>query len=308
MSAQPTNPAVQAQTTVIRRIVPQMIYDLLGTFNGVQDGGVASYALPVGAPMKYYGIMLRFLKAAGAEMSQAEIATDVSKISILLNGQPQWELTPASIQYLNNFYGTNKGFTAGAGYVFLDLAQMLKLRDPADIVQLGWGTANVNQMTVQCTLAGTLAALVSIEMRPFYTQVRESLGLYKRYKEFPQNFASTGDHQITDLPNYPLTGLTDIHITPGSGAVNTVNFLVNNTNYFNTEPLSYLNAINQLNGNYPNSSYAGLDFDPCVELAEYIPMSPGGVLVNDIRLTTNFSTQPDAYKLIVGSLAGFQSM
>lgn len=295
-----------SQQIQIVRNIPPLIRDKFGTFPGIQANGTAIYNVPLGPT--YWGFFLYFTKAAAAEMSQTEIATDVKAIRVTLNGETEWNLTPGELKIINDYIGTNRGITSQTGYIYIDLCEMFSRQRPMDCRQLAWGTANVDQLTIEIDLQSALAALVAIDLYPVYEQTSRNIGVFKRTLPYSQNYTGTGDYEIATLPKTPNTAWRRIHITPGGGTIAKASLVVNNINMVKTWPVSLNTAMDNFIGGYTNNSYFTIDFNEGSELGGYLPMSPGGKLVNDIRLTPNFSGAPGAFKVILASFAGFTSL
>jgi hypothetical protein len=191
---------------LLPRINTQRIANMQGT---IASSSTVTNTIPTGGSI--YGIYLRVRKGAGVA-SIAEIAADILRVQLRLDGEPILDASAAQIQALVNYLaGDIKGgaVTNGILPLYFAQAQMRGWEKGAALFRIG--TANIAQITLDITFGAAALATTGIEVHVDRTDEVMPLGSHIRFLPYPQSFAGTGAYEISTLPKVPNSALLDLH-------------------------------------------------------------------------------------------------
>jgi len=244
--------------------------------------------VPIGG--KLHSIAVRFATSAAADVTEAAIRAEISRITLKINGVDIVNNTPAKILDLYEYLSPANvsGNTGVASMVELNVGRLL-YTDPAVRDLFGIGTANVNNVQIGIT-AGTLSTIANAQAFTSREMKNENLGMYMKYLEYSQSFNATGDSTVDTLPRDPDASYLAVLVNPGaSGVISHGECRVNNNQLTDKLPAS-VNTLESSNKRHTTpSGYYIYDFADG-NLGTRLPM----LGVNDLRFITTFSTAPGA--------------
>ncbi len=184
----------------------------LANWSTVAAGQTASIQLP--RNWTYMTLFIELIKVDGTtRLTDAEIATALTEVRILINGVPQYRMSAAMQQMLNAFYltGTAKNaLTADQGSLVIPLARpwMLDI-DGQD--QPGWGGLGLNSLALEFDQAGgglATSAVLWAEVGP-----AAPLGRFIAQYQYNLNALGSGQSPIFNiLPQDATQSLYAVHI------------------------------------------------------------------------------------------------
>jgi len=199
------------------RVTPKLIQ--LPSLRGVGAGAVATSQLPVG--VTYHAIALR-CTIAGVEATAAQILAQVSRIKLTLNGDPKIDASATELAAVDRHWHTrNSVDPVGQGGILHIWLARPELQEIDGQDGPAWGTADVNSLTLDVTLAGG-ATIDAIDLRAWITK-GEPLGRHICLRRLTDSMGAAGDKVLSDFQNpnaeYQLLAL---HIDKSGGAGNLI--------------------------------------------------------------------------------------
>lgn len=254
----------------------------------------------------HYAFMLEFLTAAGAPVPVATIKSEITSITVRINGVAVLdELTPTFMFDRELYYGAVDGVSNQAGIIRHDWTRTnMDLASERSGYAIGTdGTSadgGVDDFAVEVK-CGTLVQVAKIQCYVEASNEKRKIGKHVRIGRFAKDFASTGDLEITDLPKEGgRAAYTALHITEGSGAIDDVTITVGNQAVMQ-EVSNELNARNLLSyRRAPQSGYYHVDFSTFNTVGDWLSMKN----VSDFRQTVNFGTTPNAFNIFAERIFG----
>ena len=282
-----------------------MPYSILPVINTQRianmQGSVASSStitntIPTGGSI--YGISLRVRKGAG-EASVAEIAADIQRVQLRLDGEPILDASAAQIQALVNFLGgdvVNGDVLNGVLPLYFAQSGLRRWEDGAALFRLG--TANVAQITLDITFGAAALATTAIEVYVDRTNEVSPLGSHIRFLPYPQSFAGTGEYEISTLPKAPNTALVDLHVFSANISQTTVK--VNNVPVFDQVPASVQNTLLNRSGYKPQTNVYSITMNRARSVNGMMPFDG----VTDYRVVPTFTVAPNNFTIMQRSIHG----
>lgn len=182
---------------------------LLPSLSRVQPGSKATLEIPTGPT--YMRVDLTVSAAAGLD------ATDIGKISVLLNGNVAQEYTNLQrLLDLNTYYDRDSDSVAATSITFalhffrgeLLSAQRLMYQGQPTIVDYrrmpGIGTDDVASFHIEMDIAAAAPADIAITAHAYYDPVSQPLGVFTRVRELPAAFAVAGLVEVDKLLKGPI--------------------------------------------------------------------------------------------------------
>lgn len=247
--------------------------------------------LQIPAYGKIHSVQLLFRTALGATVTEAQLRAQVGNIRLTIGGK---DITNATVIRILDGYetlGANVGVNAGIGGVIELNFGALLYTDPAVKDIFGYGTNDVTSIQVQVT-AGTLVALEvdNVQAITWREAVRQNLGAYIRFIDYPQSFNSAAEHTVDTLPRDINSSYLMVMCDDGAaGVISDGECRVNSANVMEKTP----NACNQAHlsdsGLVQPAGYFVYNFTDG-GLPTRLPMAG----VADLRFLTTFSTAPGA--------------
>lgn len=270
----------------------------------------ASALSPMKIPCRnnHHGLILNFISAVPAALTQAQIETDVESVSIHIKPTGRKplkildQITPAEIfDLLNDYPEAALSTYTNAGAMYIPFTRPGRFRAQNWSLSLGMLDVEDFQLQVKFTAGLTTAAVVEVipvvdllPMRP--------LGEHIELRVDTRDLASTGVETIHNPPiGEPGTALVTTHIGLGSapGVISNVEAVCDGrTVYSNLSA-----AINNLNLHRrrftPNADYFHVPFD-----LDFEPIDVGNAKSLIQRFT--WSTAPVSYRLIYEMVCGLE--
>lgn len=161
------------------------------TVLNVAAGGTASIQPdPVGT---YFGLRLYYTRS-GTAATVAQIASDISKIRVLLNGTTQWELTGAELQAVNAF----RGISPADGEIPLWFHEPYRKSELAQDFR-SWGMVGIDTFTVEVDIASG-ATSPGLTCLRYWLPQPTVMGEIRKFKRQTIPITATGDTTISTLP------------------------------------------------------------------------------------------------------------
>ena len=255
----------------------------------------------------HHGLILNFISAVPAALTQAQIETDVAWVSITLTGKNGQTIkildrvTPAEIFDLLMDY-PEAAFSAytNAGCLVIPFDRPGRFRAQNWSLGLGMLDVNVYQLQVQFTAGLSTAAVVEVvpivdilPMRP--------LGEHIELRIYTRDRAAVGVETVLDAPSgEPGTAMVGYHIGLGSGpgVISKVSVDIDKQRiYSDLDP-----AMNNLNLHRrrftPNADYFHVPFD-----LDFEPLDVGNAK-SFIQKWTWITTAPVTYRIVYEMICG----
>lgn len=248
-----------------------------------------------------HNLVLRFTTSAGADVTEAQIRSEIAKIRFAIDGKDKVNISAAKLldffESLGNRVAVNTGV---GGQVELNVGRLL-FADAAQRDFLGFGSADVSVMQVTIT-AGTLSAIANVQAITRRTKDIKPLGSHCSIIDYAQNYNATGEHTVDTLPRDASTAYAALLINNGaSGVISHSEIRLNNETICEKVPA----AVNQ----------QFLANDRLVQPSGYfvhgLNDGQGGSIlpmngVSEFRILTTFSTAAGAagYSIIAVTING----
>lgn len=276
-------------------------FDKYADLNPVSSGSFATADLPnAGA---YSAIQLH-CKAEGADVSAENIASDIKRIMITLDGETVFDASATFLYDLYEYYFGGRGFTRTDGTLTIWLSPDWLTRKEQSI-PLRYGMGNVGVMQITVEFGGSITT-DQVEVRALRSAESEQLGTHMRLQRHDRNFASSGDQEISDLSveQRDDVGTAGIFIqgydgsTDGAAAViNSVDVIVNSQEALKLTPADLQTLVQYAGRSWPVDD----DEDDCFPIPFDIFNNLSGFLphrgLNDLRLRVNWAEAPNSYKV-----------
>lgn len=277
------------------RFRPREMERSYGDFQNVVSGQTATFNVPRSGIHR--GLMLRFKKGA-SEATKAEIAAQISKIEVKVNGNQFLDLTPAELHMIQDYYGAAHGDSSQDGLVVINWDRP-HLADAQSRLQYGLGMADVTSysVNVQC---GTLTNIDKISAYVSLVNADAPAGTHLRYKKIGQTFSGTGQFDMIDLPKAPGTAIAAIHMDLGSGTLTDSSLVVDDIRMFENRPPLVTKSRNAKAGRTNQTGYEHIDFGTQNGPVDFLEMvAPQHTQTQDLRLQSNWSVAPGQHDYIV---------
>lgn len=204
---------------------------------------------PVGT---YFGLRIYYqvnsVTLTGATSTQ--IAADISKIRVNLNGTTQWELAGSELQAMNAW----RGLSVQTGEIPLWFHEPYRKADPIQDMR-SWGMIGIDTFTVEIDIAST-AASPALSCLRYWLPTPTAMGEIRKFKRQTIAIAATGDTTINTLPrNDRVLGLHCV-----STDITNWKVKLNNFELYNHAPLRMHNLAKEY-GYTPQTGYSHLAFD-----------------------------------------------
>ena len=249
----------------------------------------------------YYDLLIGVLDSAGAAVSVANMKADITNLRALIDGETIIDAPAEVLLMLQNYYYAKASATGDqntAGQLPLFFARdFYSSQIEADVFGLGQG--NVDSFTLELTCGASVATAAHMskaEVRGHRTEVSAPLGQHVRLQKFPQNFGSTGEEEITDLPREPNVGVLAYHIFYDDSTTDLLDVtVIRNSSELIKVRKEDNNTIQEKAGRTPQYNAAGnsiftIDFALSNDLSGYFDMKG----VEDLRLKLNWATAAPA--------------
>lgn len=239
------------------------------SMTGIGAGNVATAEVPTTGT--HYGLFLRCLTSAGADLTPAQIKADVGNIVIRLDGEQIIEASATFLLDLQKYYGDSIGAGNVNGIIPVYFAPAhLALFSERAVFALG--TADINQFTIDANIVG-VAQLSSIEVYSEVTNEVRNVGQHIRIKKFPQNFGTTGTQEITTLPKEgPSVGYRALHIEDNTGTIDKVTVKIGGNDIYDEVDDTLAQVLNERQKRTPQTGYYHVDFSRNNDLTSFLPM------------------------------------
>lgn len=267
----------------------------LPDFTGIAANALATADVPEQG--EYFDNLLRCLDSTGAEVSVANMKADITNLRALINGETIIDAPAEVLLMLQNYYyaAQNSGgdVNAAGQLPLLYSRNFYKNSIEGDVFGLGMGDVNSFNLEVTCGASVATAAHISkIENRGVRSEVSAPIGQHVRLQKFPQNFASTGFEEITDLPREPNVGVLAYHIfyDDSTTDLDEVTLIVNSSELIKLTKQDVI-TLAEKSGRTPQFDAAGnsiftIDFALSNDLTGYLDQRG----IQDLRIRTDWST------------------
>lgn len=248
----------------------------------------------------HHGLILNFLTAAGAALTQAQIETDVTSVTVHLsksNGKVVKlldQITPAEIfDLLNDYSEAAKSTYTNAGCMYIPYTRPGRLRAQNWSLSLGMKDVDVYQLQVQFSAA--LASAATVEVIPVVDKLpMRPLGEHIELRVDTHDLASTGVETVLTAPHKePGTALLGYHIGLGSapGVIADIEVELDDKTLYSGLDAAMNNLNLHRHGFTPNADYFHVPFE-----LDFEPLDVGNAKAFINRW--NWSTAPVAYRVI----------
>lgn len=274
----------------------------------VASGARAVATIPIGPT--YYKTHLRFLTAAGAECTKAQIQGEITSISVEINGKVHWSpLTPTELNMLSDYYNGSVGGGSRNGYVTLDWVGFNSYKANGEIAQLAIGTADIQNFNIIVN-CGTLTNVAQIQVFNEYTQEVRPMGAHIQRRKVSLSHTTTGVDEI-ELLRQPGFAYKALHFSLGSapGVIRDFQLERNSFEWLGDTPISLLRADLLDLGRTPQSGYEHIDFAETQELTNFLWTGEAGnpaTQSQTLFVKPYWSTAPSAYSYISEELHNFR--
>lgn len=167
------------------------LFRKLPSFSAVAAGQTANVQVPKGPT--YRQLILTY-KKAGVDATEAQMAADLTKIRLKINGVTRLEASAADLISLAKY----RGFTIDAGQLPVFLAWPTA-RTPIQEENLAWGTQNVDTFNVEVDIAAGAGA-VTLEASAWVTAEPRPLGPIIQVSTLFFAATASGTFEISTLP------------------------------------------------------------------------------------------------------------
>lgn len=274
--------------------------------NVVTDGFATTKMTTTGT---HYAMILEFLDNTGAAVPVADIISEIGAITAEINGVAILDrVTPDFLFKRELFFGAAHGVENQAGIINhdwtwtnLDVASQrakYAIGTEGEAANGGVGDFSVE---VEC---GTLVKVAKIKCYAVVSSEKRKIGTHIRIGRFTDNFAGTGDFEITKLPkDGGKTAYKALWFGEGSGAIADMTLQVNDTIVKQQVSAAINSRELKGAGRTPQTGFYVLDFNTLNTDGDYLTMAG----VDDFRQTINFSTQPDSFNIYAERVYGLST-
>lgn len=200
----------------------------------------------------YFGLLLYVTTTAGAAASQANIASWITNVRVLLEDVVQWELSGAQLQAINK---VRDGLTMPAGELPIWFTEPFRKSEGA-LDMKAWGMVGIQNFTVEVTIdAGATAP--GLTCLRYWTPTPTRMGEIRKFKRNVVQVAATGELSYTLFPRNDR--YLALHCASGTDITN-FKVKINEIEQINTSPTRMHNLMGQW-GLSSQSGYQHLMFD-----------------------------------------------
>jgi len=253
----------------------------------------------------HHGLLLNFISAVPAALTQAQIETDVSWVSVTLtHGGKQVKIldrmTPAEIfDLLNDYPEAALSTYTNAGVLHIPYAMPGRFRAQNWVLALGM--ADVSVYNVQVQFSAGLATTATVEVVPeIDLEATRPLGEHVEWRIDTRDRAATGIETLIDAPHgEPGTAMFEYHIGLGTapGVISNVAVTLDKNDIY-TDLDAAMNNLNlHRRRRTPNADYFHVPLD-----LNHTPIDVGNA--KEFIQKWTWGTAPVTYRVIYGLIAG----
>lgn len=267
----------------------------LPDFTGIAASALATANVPESG--EYFDNLLRCLDSTGAEVSVANMKADITNLRAMINGETIIDASAEVLLMLQNYYYAAQnaaGDVNAAGQLPLMYSRGFYSTEQEGNV-FGLGMANVDSFSLEVTCGASVATaghISKIENRGVRTETSVNIGQHVRLQKFPQNFGSTGEEEVTDLPTEPNVGTLAYHIfyDDSTTDLEEVTLIVNSSELIKVTKQDVI-TMQEKSGRTPQFDAAGnsifsIDFALSNDLTGYLDHRG----IQDLRIRTKWGT------------------
>lgn len=213
---------------------------------GVSQGATVSVA-----PGPTYQCFVLDYKRAGVAATEAQCKADITRVRIKINGTVRYECSGKHlIDCMNKYYGV--GFTAGQLVIPLTRPWHKTIEGEEN---LGWGTKNVETMTIEVDIGAT-SVTPTLVGEAFFAPYARDLGQIIEVHEFTFQAAVGGPLEISTLPK-SIGDLVALHFD--SALATGVEVKINSVPAIEGDDLITKSILTWLSERTPQTDYLHVD-------------------------------------------------
>lgn len=235
----------------------------------------------------------------GVDLTEVQLGADLTEILVSKDGDPIIKASATALIAMRSFYGDGKGDSqADDGVLPINFA-LPYIRTVAGERNLKLGTEDVRSLNVEVEFQ---SGVLNVDALKLYAErsSNEPMGIIRTIRQFPQNFTTTGDHEVSDLRRNPRDALAALHIEYSTGTLDETDVSVNNVSMYRALDTVNDNALKRA-GRTPQSGYRHLDFIRSNSLTGALPFKG----VEDLRVKNTWSgAAPNAHTFYLETLEG----
>lgn len=220
----------------------------LPSFNAVAAGQTANVSIPVGPTYRQF---MLYYKRGAALATEAQIASDLKKIRIKINGVSQIEVSAADLITDLKY----NGFSVDAGVLPIMLAWPTA-RTPIMEEALAWGTQNVDTLNMEVDI-DPAAVAPALELVAWTTPDKRPLGPIIKITTITEAAAASGTFEYSQMPR-SIGDLARAHFH--SPNITNLELQINGSRYIDS-PIEVINASYKWTGRVPQAGV--VTYDPC---------------------------------------------
>ncbi|HEV7368949.1 major capsid protein P2 [Arenibaculum sp.] len=244
----------------------------LPSFSAVAAGQTANVTVPRGPTYRQF--MLDYRKA-GVAATEAQMATDLTRIRIKVNGVARIDISAAHLITILKYMG----FTIDAGVLPIFLAWPTA-RTPNYEEALAWGTRDVDTLTVEVDIAAGAGA-VTLEASAWINQTSLPLGPIMQMMTINSAASAGGVFELSTLPR-SNGDLASIHFF--SANITGLELLIDGNRIVDA-PLATLNASMKWTGRVPQANVVHYEPTWLDRYDDRVPLAGA----SDVRFKLNMS-------------------
>lgn len=264
--------------------------------------GIASDCIASGKIPTVGTLYSMWLEIWGVDAStRAEIIAQLTNISVKADGEEIISASPTFLLDLEKYYGDADGAGNVDGILPIFFARP-HLPSDSERALYALGLADVDALTVE-VLCGTIDAAISrISLHAIMTPEKRVMGQHVRIHKFPQNYATTGEQEISDLPRGGANeGYLAMHIEDNTGTISKVTVKRGFYPIFDQVPADMNNSYLAKHRRTRQTGYYHVDFGVSRDLTGFVPMAN----VKDWRTAITWTTAaPDNYNIYTERIFG----
>lgn len=256
--------------------------------SGVATGALATMDMPVGGT--HYAYFLRCLNSSDAEVTVAQMKSELDEIRVLIDGETAMDVTSTFLLELQQYYYASRDAANVDGIIPIYWSRdFLPSVIGSNVAALqgdvfALGNRNINNITIEVK-CGTLTNIAKIEVFAQRVDAPTDLGQFVRVQKYPQNYGTTGTNVVDNIPAEPRTAHLAYHVKHATGVLDDALLIVNGTDRLRL-PASLNQVISEKSGRDPQSGITTVAFDLQNNLGGFLPMAG----VQDLRLELAWSS------------------
>lgn len=231
------------------------------SITGIGAGATVSTQLPLG--MTYYGLMLN-IYSGSTPTTVANIKAGIGEIRVMVDGKVIMQVTATELLMLQLYYGAANNVANVAGCLPIYFSRWWQ-ELPFFEELLAWGTADVQQLSVEIDLNGTITGIANIDVTAIVTGgMGRKFGMYRQMKRFPITIGATGTFEYSNLPTYgrdARVGYAALHIPDGSGTQDSYTIITNGNDLYQDIVPPVHQVLSTVKDRTPQSGYLSIPFD-----------------------------------------------